>query len=317
MDSGGGNCHPSFTRGRAEGSRGTVRIPRGAAETGTPADPAAAPLTPAVFRPELSDLMLAVGPGIEVFSPNLFNFQAEGDLLVNGPPRDLESEGTIFLRNGTIDLPLGSNFQLDRAHENRVTFEPKQGLDPYLDLRLFTRVTEITGEPIATSSSTVPQTSGQTIEIAADVDGRASQLQSRESARQIITLSSRPTRTEDEIVALLGTSAVATLGTAAGLSQVAGQSALNSLGQQIGLDARIGPVIQVDTQAVSRSNVGFELEIIKDLTRNLSISGRIPLTDPQPTRYSLRYSLSNATLLRLSSDLEGNNSARVDYSIRF
>jgi translocation and assembly module TamB len=304
--------------GDLRASRGTVRIPTGAAETVATDSAEAPPLTPEFFRPELSDLILAVGPRIEVFSPNLFNFQAEGELVVNGPPRDLEPEGTIFLRNGTIDLPLGSDFQLDRAHENRVTFEPKQGLDPYLDLRLFTRVTEITGEPIPTSGSNVSQTSGQTIEIAADVDGRASQLQSQESARQIVTLSSRPARTEDEIIALLGTSAVATLGTAAGLSQVAGQSALHSLGQQIGLDdVRIGPVIQVDTQAVSRSNVGFELELIKDLTRNLSISGRIPLTDPQPTRYSLRYSLSSATLLRLSTDLEGNNSARVDYSLRF
>lgn len=304
--------------GDLRASQGTVRIPTGAAKPVATDSAEAPPLTPEFFRPELSNLMLAVGPRIEVLSPNLFNFQAEGNLVVNGPPRDLEPEGRIFLRNGTIDLPLGSDFQLDRAHENRVTFEPKQGLDPYLDLRLFTRVIEITGEPITTSGSNVSQTSGQTIEIAADVDGRASQLQSQESARQIVTLSSRPARTEDEIIALLGTSAVATLGTAAGLSQVAGQSALHSLGQQIGLDAvRIGPVIQVDTQAVSRSNVGFELELIKDLTRNLSISGRIPLTDPQPTRYNLRYSLSSATLLRLSTDLEGNNSARVDYSVRF
>ncbi len=269
-----------------------------------------------LFQPQLRDLRLEVGPQMQVESTGIFSFEIAGNLRVNGSLAALEPLGTINLLQGSLNLPLGSGFRLDRTYRNQVVFTPQQGLDPDLDLRLLTRVVEVTGSPTPVTSSEPALSSSQTIEITATVDGLASQLNSNQPG--IIQLQSRPARSEQEIVALLGTSALAGLGTGTEAAALAAEQTIHALGEQIGLDdLRLGPVVQVDRRSASRSNVGFELEMVRDLTRSLSISGRLPLSDPQPFRYSLRYLVSDELLLRLNTDFNESSSANVNFETRF
>ncbi len=261
-------------------------------------------------QPQLDDLRVIVGSNVDVRSPNLFAFRVDGELLVNGLLTELEPDGDINLRRGFLDLPIGSGFSLTRSHPNRVRFIPEQGLDPFLDLKLLTRVTEVGGGSEVRTA--------QTLEITATVNGLASQLQDSEPGSSgIIQLSSQPARTDQEILALLGSSAIGRVASVDTAASLLGFDALHIIGERLGLDElRIGPVIQVDREVLGRTSTSFELEAIKDLTGSLSTSARIPLTTPQPLRFSLRYSLSEELLLRLNTDFQ-DSSANLSYNIRF
>ncbi|MFQ3585094.1 MAG: translocation/assembly module TamB domain-containing protein, partial [Cyanobacteriota bacterium] len=139
----------------------------------------------------------------------------------------------------------------------------------------------------------------------------------------ILALSSSPSRSPEEIVALLGGTALARLNAEVGVAGLAGTALLNdlqeALGDTLGLDEiRLSPVPQIDTRAPNRSSVGLALEVAKDLGSTLSVSVQRNLTDPfQPTRYSTRYRLNEQTLTRASTDLEGNNVISVEFETRF
>lgn len=277
------------------------------------------PLIPLRF----GELDLVVGERIAVGWENFFSFEAAGDLLIGGSLNDIQPNGTISLIRGGIDLPIGGGFRLDRSESNTATFDPANGLDPFLDLQLITRVTEVSNppgpQPVIQEGGRAPNVgSTQTIEIRAAVEGRASELSDADVQSTVISLSSLPVRDEGEILALLATTTAASIGTGAGLVGTASQGVLNTLGEAVGLDeVRIGPTFQVESDALSVSNVGLEAELVKDLTRSISISGSVPLTEPQPTRYNARYRLNPNTLLRLTTDLEDNDSAAIDFQYRF
>ncbi|MDX2270934.1 MAG: translocation/assembly module TamB domain-containing protein [Cyanobacteriota bacterium] len=275
------------------------------------------------WQPQLNGLLVTLGSNTEITRGRLFNFRASGDLKIFGTLQDPQPAGTINLERGLIDLAIAS-FRLDRSRRNTAVFDLDNGLDPFLDLRLVTQATEVYQNPqdialFNNSSNTLGST--ENIDIFASVQGRASALGGTDPQDSILELTSSPPRSESEIIALLGSDAVALLssGSAVGL---AGSTLLNNiqdeLGQSLGLDISLRPIPQISTAAPNRFSVGLGLEVAKDLGSQISVSAQRNLTDAfQPTRYNARYRLHPNILTRLSTDFEGNSSASIEWETRF
>ncbi|MEG4274352.1 MULTISPECIES: translocation/assembly module TamB domain-containing protein [unclassified Microcoleus] len=290
----------------------------------------ATPTTPS-FEVGLNDLRLNLGRGIRVTSAPILSFQATGGLTVNGTLDDLRPEGTIRLTSGSVNL-FTTEFRLDRGYPQTATFIPTQGLDPTLDVRLATSVQEVTrfrtpGTSVASEIADEPTTFGnvRSVRIQALVQGRASQL------AESLELRSSPSRSEIEIVALLGGSFVQTLGqgdSTLAIANLAGAGLLNNIQSAItnatGLsEFRLFPTRIRGNEAQSASSssgagsLGLGLEVGFDITRNISASIIRVLSANQPTEFTVRYRLSDKLLLRSSSNFQGDNRVTAEYELRF
>ncbi|MEG3959062.1 translocation/assembly module TamB domain-containing protein [Microcoleus sp. herbarium2] len=294
---------------------------------GTPTSPSPSPS----FEVGLNDLRLNLGRGIRVTSAPILSFQATGGLRVNGTLDDLRPEGTIRLTSGSVNL-FTTQFRLDRGYPQTATFVPTQGLDPTLDVRLATAVQEVTrfrtpGTSVASEIADEPTSLGsvRSVRVQALVQGRASQL------GENLELRSSPSRSETEIVALLGGSFVQTLGqgdSTLAIANLAGAGLLNNLQSAIsnatGLsDVRLFPTRIRSNEAKTASSssaagsLGLGLEVGFDITRNISASIIRVLSANQPTEFTVRYRLSDKLLLRSSSNFQGDNRVTAEYELRF
>ncbi|MEG4148384.1 translocation/assembly module TamB domain-containing protein [Microcoleus sp. Pol12B5] len=283
------------------------------------------------FEVGLNDLRLNLGRGIRVTSAPILSFQATGGLTVNGTLDDLRPEGTIRLTSGSVNL-FTTQFRLDRGYPQTATFVPTQGLDPTLDVRLATSVQEVTrfrtpGTSVASEIADEPTTFGsvRSVRVQALVQGRASQL------GENLELRSSPSRSETEIVALLGGSFVQTLGqgdSTLAIANLAGAGLLNNLQSAItnatGLsEFRLFPTrirgneAQTASSSSGAGSLGLGLEVGFDITRNISASIIRVLSANQPTEFTVRYRLSDKLLLRSSSNFQGDNRVTAEYELRF
>ncbi|MGE5658271.1 MAG: translocation/assembly module TamB domain-containing protein [Actinomycetota bacterium] len=287
-------------------------------DTGTPSP---------VFEVGFNNLGLTLGRGVQVTSPPILSFQATGGLRINGTLDDLRPQGTIRLTSGSVNL-FTTQFRLEPGYPQTATFVPSQGLDPTLDVRLLTSVPEVTRfltpssalpAEIADAPTTTNFGSVRTVRIQASVQGRASQL------AENLELRSSPSRSEAEIVALLGGSFVQTLGqgdSTLAIANLAGAGLFSNIQSVItnatGLsEFRLFPArIQTEKNARS-SSLGLGLEVGVDVTRNISASIVRILSSNQPTEFTLRYRLNDQTLLRGSTNFQGDNRATVEYELRF
>jgi len=288
---------------------------------------------PSQFEIGLNDLRLNLGTGIRVTSAPILDFQATGGLTVNGTLDDIRPAGTIRLTSGSVNL-FTTQFRLDRGYPQTATFVPAQRLDPTLDVRLATSVQEVTrfrtpGTSVASEIADEPITFGnvRSVRIQASVRGKASQL------AQSLDLRSSPSRSETEIVALLGGSFVQTLGqgdSTLAIANLAGAGLFNNLQSAIinatGLsEFRLFPTRIKSNEAVTASSssasgagsLGLGLEVGVDITRNISASIIRILSANQPTEFNVRYRLSDKILLRGSTDFQGENRGTVEYELRF
>ena len=293
----------------------------------TPTSPSPSPS----FEVGLNDLRLNLGRGIRVTSAPILSFQATGGLRVNGTLDDLRPEGTIRLTSGSVNL-FTTQFRLDRGYPQTATFVPTQGLDPTLDVRLATSVQEVTrfrtpGTSVASEIADEPTALGsvRSVRVQALVQGRASQL------AESLELRSSPSRSETEIVALLGGSFVQTLGqgdSTLAIANLAGAGLLNNLQSAIsnatGLsEVRLFPTRIRSNEAKTASSssaagsLGLGLEVGFDITRNISASIIRVLSANQPTEFTVRYRLSDKLLLRSSSNFQGDNRVTAEYELRF
>jgi translocation and assembly module TamB len=294
---------------------------------GTPTSPSPSPS----FEVGLNDLRLNLGRGIRVTSAPILSFQATGGLRVNGTLDDLRPQGTIRLTSGSVNL-FTTQFRLDRGYPQTATFVPTQGLDPTLDVRLATAVQEVTrfrtpGTSVASEIADEPTSLGsvRSVRVQALVRGRASQL------AESLELRSSPSRSETEIVALLGGSFVQTLGqgdSTLAIANLAGAGLLNNLQSAIsnatGLsEVRLFPTRIRGNEAKTASSssaagsLGLGLEVGFDITRNISASIIRVLSANQPTEFTVRYRLSDEILLRSSSNFQGDNRVTAEYELRF
>jgi translocation and assembly module TamB len=320
-------------------SNGRVILPNG--EGSAPAvQTASAPSTPGFLtQPQFNDLQVSLGDRMRVTSDPILSFVATGDLLINGTLNetfdDISPNGTIYLKQGQVNL-FATQFNLQRDYNNRAVFSPTRGLDPYIDVRLITSVPEVVRVPVANTTSPFgvaeladttasPSTSTdfgslQTIRVQASVTGLASQIYNN------LELSSSPSRTEAEIVALIGGNFLGSISQAAdnptlALASVAGSTLLSGLQNLIsdatGLtDFRLFPTT-VSSENARSSTLALAAELGYDITDNLSVSVLQLLTVAEPTRFSLRYRINDQLLLRGSSNLSGESRAVLEFQTRF
>lgn len=281
------------------------------------------------FQIELDDLRLVLDDRIQVTLQPILNFVASGTLVVNGTLDELRPDGVIELRSGQVNL-FSTQFVLERGYPQQAIFEPGQGLDPTLDVRLIASVPEVTRSrlPTDTLSSEVldaPTTAAdlgavQTVRIQARVSGRASQLGDN------LELTSSPARSEEEIISLLGGGFIATLGrgtdSTLGLANLAGSALLTNIQGAIGnvlgvSEFRLFPTIIPSDEARGESTLGLAAEVGVDITRSLSVSVLRVLTTNQPTQFGLRYRVNDNIRVRSFTDFSDNNGVVVEYETRF
>ncbi|NJR40322.1 MAG: hypothetical protein HC781_17720 [Leptolyngbyaceae cyanobacterium CSU_1_4] len=229
-------------------SGGRVFIPDAApVATATAGDPGT------IRSPRLNNLELTLGDRLRVTKDPILNFYARGKLNINGFLDNLNAQGTVLLRGGQVNL-FTTQFRLAQGYESKAVFEPNRGLDPILDVRLVTSVPEVVRFPVPDNSpfaaaevrDTTINDFGeiQTVRVQASVTGPASEFS------QNLRLTSSPSRTESEIVALVGGNFINSLGedgnAPLAIASVAGSAFLgdfqNLIANTIGLtDFRIFP----------------------------------------------------------------------------
>jgi translocation and assembly module TamB len=279
-----------------------------------------------------NQLRIALGDRVQVVNAPLLSFVATGDLTINGTLDDLKPKGLISLKSGQVNL-FTTQFTLARGYPQTAEFVENQGLDPNLNVRLITSVAEVTNSrlPASTLSSEINDStitasaygSLQTVRIQAQVQGPASRLSDN------LKLTSSPSRSETEIVSLLGAGFVSTLGrgdTALGIANLAGSALLSNIqgiiGNALGLsEFRLFPTVTRPDRARDTSGgssaLGLGAEAAIDITPSISLSALRILTSNQPTQFGIRYRFNDQLLLRGSSDFSGDSRAVVEYETRF
>jgi translocation and assembly module TamB len=293
-------------------------------------EPAAGPVATegTVTSPRLDNLELTLGDRLRVTMPPILNFYARGKLNINGPLDGLRAQGTVRLRGGQVNL-FATQFNLAQGYDSKATFDPNRGLDPILDVRLVTSVPEVVRFPVPDNSpfaaaevrDTTINDFGeiQTVRVQASVTGPASEF------AQNLRLTSSPSRTESELVALVGGNFVNSLGAQGNaplaLASVAGSALLSDLqnlvANTVGLsDFRIFPTTVLSENS-RNSTLAIAGEMGFDVTRDLSVSLLQILTVQEPTQFNVRYRVNDNILLRGTTNFEGDNRAVVEFETRF
>ncbi|MCC5637743.1 translocation/assembly module TamB domain-containing protein [Nostoc sp. CHAB 5844] len=280
-----------------------------------------------------TESLLSFVPGAGAFSQPILSFNAKGDLTINGTLAKPLPQGVIRLTGGRVSL-FTTEFTLERGYEQTATFTPSQGLDPTLDVRLLAIVPEtsaiqnrILESPSSAEISDVSTTNFgtlRTVRVRARATGPASRL------NENLELTSQPSRSRGEIVALLGGSILnnfAQTGDATqGLTNLAGttilgglQGTITAIGQAIGFsEFRIFPTPITDQTARRSSVLDLSAEGVFNVNRDLSVSLSRPLFSSDASfRYNVLYRLNDEILVRGATDLGSENLLLFEYESRF
>ena len=183
---------------------------------------------------------ITLGDRLAIVGQPFYNLSALGNLTVNGTLRDLQPTGTIALKSGWINL-FSTQFRLDPNAPNTATFTPETGLNPFVDVVMSARVqnTEVTPAPpqsggfVSAETDINPgiETIGEVryVEVQAIAQGPVSELGDN------LTLTSNDSRSEGELLALLGSDVFSGLATGSyvQLAEYFGAGSLASLGNSI------------------------------------------------------------------------------------
>ena len=296
-----------------------------------------------IFR----DLRLTLDPSTRIVQGNLLNFAADGTLLLNGPPSNLEPEGTINIRSGRVSL-FDTIFRLS-GRENTAIFTPESGLqNPFLDISLRASVPEIRRNgfgPIENTpfaSAEVAEVdrnafsnpgSLRTVRVSADIESPANAIFDN------IELSSSPPRNDEELIALLGggfADAVrSTVGSISGQDDDGFSGLINLVGGSLltrvqdlvinTLNVSEFSIFPVTAASRTQSNENNENEtgldigatIGFDVTQNASVSFTKILTDDTDPEVGLNYRLTDALTVRGATNFDDVNQFLLEYEIRF
>jgi len=276
---------------------------------------------------EFRNLKLELGDRVRVTRAPIINFLAKGSLNVNGTLNNLEPEGIISLTSGQVNL-FTTQFVLARGYRQTARFTPSQGLDPTLNIRLIASVPEVTRNRISTGSesgevrddSLLATSLGslQTVRVQARVAGPASQLFDN------LELTSSPSRSQNEIIGLIGGGFVNTLGrggSTLGIANLAGSALLTNvqgfIGNALGFgEFRLFPSV-LNNERRGNSTLGLAAELGVDITPRLSTSILRVLTSEQPTQVSILYRINSQLILRGATDFSGDSRAVFEYEARF
>ncbi|MEL6322039.1 MAG: translocation/assembly module TamB domain-containing protein, partial [Cyanobacteria bacterium J06626_14] len=279
-------------------------------------------------RVQLDDFTVTLSDSLQIVGRPVFELAAIGDLVLNGSLSDIRPDGTIQLTNGWINI-VSTQFRLSRDSANTATFAPENGLDPTLDVQLVARVREVDRTPIAPSSpfagsevadqTAVPTFGGlQTVEVFATVDGRASELSDS------LELTSDPTRSESQIVALLGGQTIDAFqsgNVTGGVAAFVGSGFLAGLGNDIANTLGISEFsifpTTGDIGGESRLPLSIGVEVGFDITDEFSISVLEILDGGSSTQFNFRYELTDRIRLRASTDLDEDSRAIIEFRNSF
>lgn len=292
--------------------------------------------------PNFRDLRLTLGNSIRITQGNLLNFVADGTLVLNGPPNDLEPDGVISLRSGRVSL-FTTLFRL-RGRDNTAEFTPETGLsNPFLNVSLRASVPEVnTPGPIASTpfaTAEIADTSNngfdnpgslRTIRVRADVNGPANAI------FENLELSSSPSRSQAELVGLIGggfvTALESTVGSLSGngdgfggLINLVGGTVLTSIQDFVSNTLSLSEFRLFPVTAASRSNseenrsngLDIGVAIGLDVSESTSLSITKVLTDSTNPEFGANYRLTDALTVRAATNFEDVNQVLLEYELRF
>ncbi|MBD2243601.1 translocation/assembly module TamB [Nostoc sp. FACHB-888] len=270
-----------------------------------------------------NNLDLELGKNVQITRPPILNFRATGNLIVNGSINQPIPDGTIRLEQGGVNL-FTTQFNLARGYQHTATFSPSQPRDPNLDIQLYAKVLDVTQSNDFSRINTTGLSALESVRVEATINGLASKL------NENLELTSSPSRSQTEIVALLGGGFVDTQGrgdSTLGLINIAGsavfnnlQSAFNQIGSTFGLsELRIFPTIISDNPEAGRSSSTLELaaEAGVDISSKISVSSIKILTTNDPFQWGVNYRINNEFRVRASTNLTDDSRAVVEYQTRF
>ncbi|MBD2341325.1 translocation/assembly module TamB domain-containing protein [Calothrix sp. FACHB-156] len=271
----------------------------------------------------LNNLELVLGKNVLITRPPIINFQATGNLAVNGSLNQPVPDGTIKLTGGGVNL-FTTQFNLARGYEHTATFKKEQPRDPNLDIRLFAKVLDGNQTTDISRLNTGGLSTLETIRVEANIKGLASKI------NENLQLRSTPSRSETELVALLGGGFIDTQGrgdSTLGLINIAGsavfnnfQGAFNQIGSAFGLsELRLFPTVLSQNPEAGRSNSTLELalEAGVDISSKFSLSSIKILTANDPLQWGINYRINDEIRLRASTNLFDDSRAVVEYDRRF
>ena len=298
---------------------------------------------PSGITPNFRNLRLTLDDSIRIVQGNLLNFAADGTLALNGSAQDLAPEGTINLRSGRVNL-YTTVFRL-RGRDNTATFTPETGIqNPFLDVSLRASVPEVNrSTPIAVANTpfvsadvaetnTGFETTGslRTIRVRADVVGPANAI------FENLELSSSPSRSQDELVTLIGggfiTALESTVGSLSGggdgfqgLINLVGGALLNNIQDVIGnalsvSELSLFPVTSSNsTVGQDTDDTGLDVgaEVGFDITDSTTLSILKVLTDSTNPEFGVNYRLTDSLNVRGTTNFEDINQILLEYELRF
>ncbi|MDF5707039.1 MAG: translocation/assembly module TamB domain-containing protein [Nostoc sp. S4] len=270
-----------------------------------------------------NNLDLELGKKVQITRPPILSFRATGNLIVNGSINQPIPDGTIRLEQGGVNL-FTTQFNLVRGYKHTATFSPSQPRDPDLNIRLFAKVLDITQGNDLTRVNSTGLSTLESVRVEATINGLASKL------NENLELTSSPSRSQTEIVALLGGGFIDTQGrgdSTLGLINIAGsavfnnfQSAFNQIGSTFGLsELRIFPTVISENPEAGRPNSSLELaaEAGVDITSKISVSSIKILTTNDPFQWGVNYRINDEFRVRASTNLTDDSRAVVEYQTRF
>ncbi len=274
----------------------------------------------------LRDLRIRLGNRLSIAAPPVFRITALGDLSVNGTLADIQPSGTVELLTGEVNL-FSSRFRLDRGAPNTATFIPEKGLDPVLDVALLARVRDADINPVPPSSdgfvgsevnaTTVDATGEvQFLRVKASAQGPASQITDN------LTLSSRPSRKQGELLTLLSRNTVTGIANAS-LTQIGGF--LGSGGRLSALGDRVADAIGLQSFSVfpttdigddSTVGLGVGVEASAAIGNRFNITVFDIINNSNPPQLGVFYRLTDELNLRGASNLDDTD-LELEYRIKF
>jgi translocation and assembly module TamB len=286
-------------------------------------------------RFRLNNLVLVLEDELLIIGQPFYNLTASGDITINGTLTDLRPQGVITLNSGWINL-FATQFRLQRDAENTAIFTPQNGLDPFLNVQMLARVrdTNVTRVTEANpfNSAEITEPSGITtfgevefLTVYATAYGYASELQNTDNPRQaseLLTLTSRPSRNQDQLLALLGSSVVTNL-YGASFNQLAGfvgAGSIASFGERfadaVGLRSfSIFPTTNTSTETTA--GIGIGVEAAFDIGNSFSADILEIINSSNPPQLGLSYRITDELRLRGTTNFSGDETLTIQYETRF
>ncbi|MDM9383840.1 translocation/assembly module TamB domain-containing protein [Chlorogloeopsis sp. ULAP01] len=278
-----------------------------------------------VSIPKFNNLRLNLDNEVRLKGP-LFNFSVAGKMAVNGTLLNPLPKGEFNIHRGSINL-YTTEFRLVSSRPNTASFVPSQGLDPILNVEMYSVVSNIDNPPITNHSALFPSSEfadlsnnnfGEigNIIVDAKVEGPACKL------FENLQLTSTPKLSEEEIVNLIGGNTVNNLSLNRGLLHELNRGILSELNNLVNNILGLDNFKLYNTNFGSKDGRGSENTVVAEVAFNvnpkLSVSASSLLnSNTLPFRLGGVYRLNEDLTVRGYSQFMIDNRIFVEYRKKF